>query len=312
MLRDEIEKEVAKLSNRKYAALVCSGTAGLILAMIGSGLKRGDEVLIPASCCPSVLSAVQLPGLSPILGDNNLQTLNMDLEQCQSAVSEQTKGLIAVHAYGRHCQIDLIKEFSKRKNIILIEDACLAFGSLYQQQSLGQFGQASVISFGYDKPISIGYGGAIMTDDFTIYHHILSFLDSNPFFNFNCSESKMKLLLERLLLLKSYQLKRSENIKFLYDNIQADKFIKIEKTECANFWRFPLIYSGNRDKLLNKINSKEVLLTTHYQSLGRFMTNAHTPNADYIADHIVNIFVNPEVSHSYLKKVANKINEFYE
>ncbi|MEX6631854.1 DegT/DnrJ/EryC1/StrS family aminotransferase, partial [Providencia rettgeri] len=77
--------------------------------------------------------------------------------------------IVAVHGYGHYCKIDDIVAFAKRRHLVVIEDACLAYGGTYKNKPLGSYGDFSILSFGYDKPINNQYGGAVLTNNSDYY-----------------------------------------------------------------------------------------------------------------------------------------------
>ncbi len=152
MVSQRLENQLEVALNQHFkvdnSLLTRSGSTVIILAMQASGLEIGAEVIIPASCCPIVMYALQMAGYQVVLADVSLQTLNCDLSHIKAASSENTRAILAVHAYGRVCDITNIIAFAAEKGIVVIEDACLAYGASYEGLPIGSLADASLTNSG--------------------------------------------------------------------------------------------------------------------------------------------------------------------
>ena len=165
----KFEKNFSKYNSRAYGVAVSSGTAALDIAVKSLGLKRGDEIIVPAFSIISTALCVTKLGLKPILVDSNLGTWNMDSEQVIKKISNKTKAIIITHIYGFPVDMKKILRISKKKGIKIIEDAAEMIGQTYFGKKCGSFGDISVFSFYANKHITTGEGGMILTNNEKLY-----------------------------------------------------------------------------------------------------------------------------------------------
>jgi dTDP-4-amino-4,6-dideoxygalactose transaminase len=149
---------------KKFSFFTSRGTSS-IYAALRTLTKPGDEVVLPAMVCPSVLYAVLYAGAKPILCDIRSDDFTMDLESLREVVSDRTKVIIVVHLFGNACHIDEICKFAKKNGIIVIEDIAQSIGTLYNGQATGTLGDITILSFGEHKIIDGGGGGAVLTNE---------------------------------------------------------------------------------------------------------------------------------------------------
>jgi 8-amino-3,8-dideoxy-alpha-D-manno-octulosonate transaminase len=170
------ETELAKRIGVRYCHLCSSGTAALLAALASCGIGVGDEVIVPPFTFIATIEAVLLAGAVPVFGEID-ETLCLDPETMEEAITPHTKAVISVHMCGAMARIDEIKGICRNKGLILIEDACQAFGASLNGKALGTFGQAGCFSFDPVKTITCGEGGAVVTDDIEIYTTVDSYAD---------------------------------------------------------------------------------------------------------------------------------------
>ncbi|MCF2859371.1 DegT/DnrJ/EryC1/StrS family aminotransferase [Pseudoalteromonas sp. SMS1] len=290
--------------------LTRSGSTAIIVAMQANHVAPGKEVIVPASCCPIVLFSLQMAGYEVVLADVSASTLNCRAEDIKQKLSANTGAILAVHGYGRYCDIEAIVRLAQEHAIPVIEDACLAYGGQLKGRPLGGIANTSVISFGYDKPISMGFGGAVLTNDSEVASRIPSILGHNLFFQFQWLD-RLDDLAHEFEKLPSYTSSRLRNIAWVHDKIVNPAFIKLDMQEQIPYWRYPvLINSSDRARFLLFAQSRGQVFTHHYQSLGTMMTQSNVPVADEIGRQILNIFVKSQTPNSQLIAMIETINEF--
>ncbi|WP_366517653.1 dTDP-4-amino-4,6-dideoxygalactose transaminase [uncultured Marinobacter sp.] len=147
--------------------LTHSCTAALEMAAILADIKPGDEVIMPSYTFVSTANAFVLRGGVPVFVDIREDTLNIDEELIESAITSKTKAIVPVHYAGVSCEMDKIMDIAKRHNLIVIEDAAQALGSYYKGRSLGTIGDFGCFSFHETKNIISGEGGAIVVNNET-------------------------------------------------------------------------------------------------------------------------------------------------
>lgn len=151
--------------NIKQALLVHSGTAALEMAAILADLKAGDEVIMPSYTFCSTANAFVLQGAVPVFVDIRPDTLNIDENKIEAAITSKTKAICCVHYAGVACEMDTIMDIAKRHNLLVIEDAAQAFDSYYKGHPLGTIGDMGCFSFHETKNIMSGEGGLFVTNN---------------------------------------------------------------------------------------------------------------------------------------------------
>jgi perosamine synthetase len=164
---EEFEKSVAKLSGRRHAVGVSSGTAGLHCAMIAAGVGPGDEVITTPFSFVASGNAPLFVGAKPVFVDIDTKTLNMDLAKVRAAITPRTKAIVGVEVFGHPGGMIELEQIAQQHELVLIEDACEGFGGQHGERPIGSFGRASIFSFFVNKQITTGEGGMIVTDDDT-------------------------------------------------------------------------------------------------------------------------------------------------
>lgn len=177
----QLENNLANLCRVRNCQVVSSGTAALHCALKAIDIRPGDEVIIPAYGWISDLMVVIACGAIPVIAPID-ETLNFDPERIGLALSEKTKGIICIHMRGDPCDIKKIKRVAP--GIPLIEDCAQAFGATIAGRAVGGFGDIGTFSFQFNKLITGGEGGALVTSDEKYFNYARSFqdngLDRNP------------------------------------------------------------------------------------------------------------------------------------
>jgi len=147
------------------ALLTHSCTAALEMSAILAGIGPGDEVIMPSFTFVSTANAFALRGGIPVFVDIRPDTLNLDENLIESALSKNTKAVVPVHYAGLACEMEPIMEIAGQLNLIVIEDAAQGLFSTHKEQYLGTIGHLGCLSFHETKNIISGEGGALLIND---------------------------------------------------------------------------------------------------------------------------------------------------
>ena len=306
----DLENNMKSLTEGDFVISTKSGSAALIIALKAVNLPEGSDVIMPSVCCPAVLFAIQFAGYHPVLADVSLDDLCMNVEQIENSLTENTRAIVAVHSFGHYCKIAEIEEFAKEKNIFLIEDACLTLKGQSDNRSLGNFGNVSIFSFGYDKIIDSNGGGVLVTNDRKIIKVANEFVRKNLFFRLNKSDSQMNQLLNKFAQLNKDLKKRKENIMLYEQNLNNDKIKKLHYKDDIIYWRYPALFLGDRDQLLEDAKKEGLIIPKHYKGLHQLMTGVELKNSEYVTSKIINTFVRPEISFSQINDTISFLNGY--
>jgi CDP-6-deoxy-D-xylo-4-hexulose-3-dehydrase len=180
------EREIAKFLGVKKSIMTNSGSSANLLAissLLSSNLnkefklKPNDEVITPALTFPTTLNPIIQNNLIPVFVDVNIDTYNIQVEKLKKALSKRTRAIFIPHTLGNPNEMDAIKDFAEEHCLLLLEDACDALGSKYDERYIGSFGIFGTFSFYPAHQITTGEGGALVTNDKALWDTALSLRD---------------------------------------------------------------------------------------------------------------------------------------
>jgi CDP-6-deoxy-D-xylo-4-hexulose-3-dehydrase len=181
----QFEEKFAKFLGAKYCILTNSGSSANLLAIsaltslkLGERrLKPGDEVITTACAFPTTVNPIIQNNLIPVFIDVCVGTYNIQTDKIEGAISKKTKAIFLTHTLGNPFNLDKIQKICEKYNLWLIEDNCDALGSKYNGKYTGTFGHIATFSFYPAHHITMGEGGALVTNDTQLEKLIKSFRD---------------------------------------------------------------------------------------------------------------------------------------
>jgi len=181
----EFERKLAKFIGVRSASLVNSGSSANLVALsaltspkLGArALKAGDEVITVAAGFPTTVNPIFQNRLVPVFIDVSLPTYEIDVTKLEAARSEKTRAVMIAHTLGNVFDLDAVTAFCRKYNLWLVEDCCDALGSTWKGRKVGTFGDIATISFYPAHHITMGEGGAVLTDKPLLQTLIDSFRD---------------------------------------------------------------------------------------------------------------------------------------
>lgn len=224
---------------------VDNGTDALKLCLVANDIGVGDEVLVPCLSFIATASSVLTVGALPVFVDID-KTFNIDITKAESLITQNTKAILVVHFQGQPCNMDSILEFSKKHNLIVIEDVAQAFGVKYKDKYVGTIGDCSAFSFQSGKVITSGEGGLFYCKDNAKFEKAKRYADcggerpygSYPSWdreyttfgeNFKITEIQSAILIEQLKKVDKIYFKQNKTYNYLVDNLNKYTFRKVCK-----------------------------------------------------------------------------------
>lgn len=182
---DEFEQEFAQKLGVKYALTTNSGSSANLLAFSAltspklkeRALKKGDEVIAVAAGFPTTVNPIIQNGMIPVFVDCEVGTYNINVNKIEEAISPKTKAIFLAHTLGNMYDLDKIMELAQKYNLWVIEDSCDALGAKWKGKYAGTIGHIGTYSFYPAHHITMGEGGAVVTNDPILHRIILSFRD---------------------------------------------------------------------------------------------------------------------------------------
>ncbi len=229
----ELERLVARRVGAASAFATSSATTGLHLALHALGVGPGDEVVIPDFSFPATANVVVQQGAVPVFVDIDPATFNLDPSLLEAAITERTRAIMPVHAFGLAADMDAITAIAASRGLPVVEDAACALGAEYHGREAGSLGTAGVFSFHPRKIITTGEGGMVTTSDAALAEriavlrshgavrgsHFMSFVDAG--YNYRLSDVHAAIGLAQWGRLE-HILERRRALAAAYDGILAD------------------------------------------------------------------------------------------
>ncbi len=161
---EEFEEGFSKYCGVKYGIATANGTVALHLALTALGIKKGDEVIIPALTYVATANVAAYCNAKPVFVEAHSEYWCMDPARIEEKITKRTRAIITVHLYGHPCDMRPILTIARKHNLYVVEDAAEAHGAEYRGKKVGSFGDVSCFSFFGNKVITTGEGGMCLTN----------------------------------------------------------------------------------------------------------------------------------------------------
>lgn len=265
------EHEFAALCGVRHAIAMNACTSALEAALIGLGIKRGDEVIVPCETFIATGMAVHLAGGAPVFAEISEKTLCLDLEDVKRRVTQRTRGIIMVYMGGLIPDNILeFRDFCDVNRLFLIEDAAHAPGASRNGKMAGSFGHAGCFSFFPTKVITAGEGGMLTTDDDQLAGFVRSFQHrgrdlSAPMEQYcrpgrNVRMTEITALMGRIQLshLQEFLSQRRRVMAVYRATLSADERMRLivpDVDEASACWKIPLVFKNgyNREVITEEL-----------------------------------------------------------
>ena len=327
----------------KDALLVHSCTAALEICALLLNIKKEDEIIMPSYTFVSTANAFVLRGGTPVFVDIDSETLNIDPNKIEKAITKKTKAIVAVHYAGVSCDMDPILKIAKKYKLYVIEDAAQAILSSYKGRPLGSIGDLATLSFHDSKNIHCGEGGALLInnkkfikrakiirdkgtnrDDFNnniVKKYTWVDLGSsyglseiNAAFLYSQLKQAQKITTKRLAIFKLYNK--------LLENLEIKKIIKRPKiptyAKSNGHMYYILVKNNKRDKLIKYLKQKKINTVFHYVPLHsspfgkiKSKTKSNMINTNFIYKNLLRLPMHGKLIKKDNVRIAKEIFNFF-
>ena len=291
----KFENKIKNYTKAKYAIAVINGTQALYVALKALGVKKDQEILVPALTFVGTVNAISYTGAEPHFVDSNIKDLGIDCKKLEIYLNKIGKiknnkcinrktgkiisGIMPVHIFGHPGDIENIIRLSRKFKLKIIEDAAEALGSFYKKKHLGTFGDVGCISFNGNKIITTGGGGAIVTNQKKLAEkikHLVStakvphkweYIHDDIGYNFKMPSLNAALGLAQIEKINFFlKAKRKLFKKYFnsFNKIEGANIFRENVNSKSNYWLQTLIlekkYKNLKNKLLNYCYKKKIYL----------------------------------------------------
>lgn len=325
----EFEKEFASYTGQSYAVGVGNGTDALRIALLALGVKPGDEVISPAFNVAYTALAVTAVGAKNVFVDSAPGGTAMDMDALESAITPNTRAIIAVHLYGRMEDMSKLGDIAKDYGLLLIEDAAQAHGAMDREHGHpGRHSHAVAYSFYPTKNLgALGEAGAITTNIDVVadrarllrdggrtdrYLHVL------PGINSCLDEIQAAVLRVKLPYLDARNVQRYYAAKKYAAGLYQIRGVRLPVIDASDVYHLFVIQTQRRDELHEYLKTRDVPTLIHYpvpvpyQPCFMSMTPAGPwPNAERMAREVLSLPMHADITESEQDHVIAAIKEFY-
>ena len=169
----ELEQKLCEVTGAKYAVVCSNGTAALHIAAMAAGVGEGDEVITTPITFAASANCALYCGARPVFADIDPETNNIDPAKVEAAITPRTKAVVAVDYTGQSVALDPLRKICREHGLFLIEDGAHVIGTKYKGQPNGSLSDMTTLSFHPVKTVTGGEGGAVLTNDETLYRKLV-------------------------------------------------------------------------------------------------------------------------------------------
>ena len=347
---EEAERRLEQITKVKHAVVCSNGTAALHCACIAAGIQSEDEVITTPLTFAASANCIRYCGGTVVFADINPETYNIDPESIEKHITERTKAIVAVDFTGQAVEHRRIREICDKHNLVFIEDAAHAIGTLYDDNPVGSLADMTCFSFHPVKTITSGEGGAITTNDDELYHKLVlahthgiehdeEFMEDAPHegpwyyeqislgYNYRMTDFQAALLLSQMDKLDSFKTRRQKIVDRYNEAFKdvPELFVQKEIPEsdtCRHLYIIQLRLEKlncTRRQFFDAMSAEGVQCQIHYIPVYWFPYYQHLgykkglcPNAEEVYKGIMSIPLYPRMTDQDVDDVIHAVKKVVE
>ncbi len=309
----------------RQAVAVNSGTSGLHIGLLSSGIGAGDEVIVPSFTFAATANSVALTGATPVFVDIEPDHFCIDPAAVEAAITPRTKGIQPVHLYGHPANMTALRAIADKHGLAIYEDAAQAHAAEWQGQRVGTFGDFSMFSLYPTKNMTSGEGGMVSCKDDTIARNVRLLRNQgmekryeNEVVGFNARMTDVHAAIGRAQLAKlaGWTKQRQDNAAFLNANLRGVVVPPVAEGATHVWHQYTIRVVGtDRDAFAAELGNRGVGSGVYYPipnhrlpSLAHFAPGLDLPETERAAREVVSLPVHPSLSQGDLDRIVAAVN----
>tara|TARA_R100001369_G_scaffold954_3_gene3099 strand:+ start:55549 stop:56682 length:1134 start_codon:yes stop_codon:yes gene_type:complete len=334
----KFQKELEEYLGVKHVIPCANGTDALQIAMMGLGLKPGDEVITADFTFAATVEVIALLQLTPVLVDVEPDSFNIDPEAIRKAITSKTKAIVPVHLFGQTANMNAIMEIAKEHNLYVIEDNAQAIGANFHSKEgktikTGAIGHVGSTSFFPSKNLGCyGDGGAIFTNDDELAHTLRGVVNHGMYeryhhdvvgVNSRLDSFQAAVLRAKLPKLNMYNEARKASAFKYNEAFRGEKHVQtpVRTGDCDThvFHQYTLkITNGMRDELVKHLNEQEIPCGVYYPIplhsqkayIDSRYNEADFPVTNQLVKEVIALPMHTELEDDQIAHIAKTIKDF--
>jgi dTDP-4-amino-4,6-dideoxygalactose transaminase len=322
----KFEEEFTEFCQSAGCVAVANGTDALYLTLRALGIKPGDEVITVANTFIATAEAITSNGAIPVFIDIKDDTLLMDVDKLEKAISPRTKAILAVHLYGQPCNMEAIAKIGNQYNLKIVEDAAQAHGAFWNGQAPGALSDAACFSFYPGKNLgAYGDGGAVVSKEIGLLENIKMLANHGrlekythqfPGVNSRLDGIQAAVLRVKLKHLAGWNLAREQNAKRYLANLAYSQLtLPFVDPKARSAWHLFVIRASNRELMQRKLKTAGIESGIHYpvplhlQPAYSFLqyTKGQLPITEVSSAEVLSLPLFPELKNSDIDYICSTI-----
>lgn len=304
---------------------VNSGTSGLHLGLLASGIGPGDEVIVPSFTFAATGNSVALTGATPVFVDIEPETFTLDPEAVATAITPKTKGILPVHLYGHPARMHELARIAAEWGVALYEDAAQAHGAALDGRPVGTFGDWAMFSLYPTKNMTSGEGGMVSTVDEALARRIRLLRNQgmerqyeNEVIGFNARMTDIHAAIGRVQLTKvdGWTARRRSNAAFLDASLRGVVIPPVAEGAEHVYHQYTVRVPEDRDGFVRALKEEHSVGSGIYYpipnhrlpSLAPYAPGLDLPETERAAAEVVSLPVHPSLSQDDLERIVVAVN----
>jgi perosamine synthetase len=301
---------------------VNSGTSGQHLGLLSSGVKAGDEVIVPSFTFAATANSVALTGATPVFADISADDFCLDPAAVEAAVTERTVGIMPVHLYGHPANMPALQAVADRHNLQVFEDAAQAHGASLHGTPVGAFGSFAMFSLYPTKNMTSGEGGMVSVANDQIERLLRLYRNQgmerqyeNEVVGFNNRMTDIHAAIGRVQLTKvdAWTKKRQENAAFLSANLENVVTPPVAEGAVHVYHQYTVRIASDRDGLAKALREEHNIGSGMFypipnHRLAPFNVDVDLPETERAARECLSLPVHPSLSQDDLERIVTAVN----